>query len=172
MRIIFAFLLGMGVGALGLYFYLASPDSPRPAAATGAKISDSARTAANTAATRTREIAANVTDAIAEKIVAWHLTPDDIRADLAKTGQVVRDNTAQAKEKISDVRIVTVIKAKFVLDRELSVHGIEVESKDGNVTLGGSVGSENLVGKAVAHALDTEGVHHVVAKMAVRPRAP
>ena len=173
MKTFLVFLLGLGLGAFGYYLYLAQPQSSRvtalPSAAdTGHQIADSARSAAHSAAAETHEVATNVSDAVNEKLVQWHLTGADIKADLARTGQVVRDNTARAGERIADARIVTVIKAKYVLDRVLSATAIEVDSHDGNVTLIGTVASENLVAKAVEQALDTEGVHHVVAKLSIR----
>jgi hyperosmotically inducible periplasmic protein len=172
MKTFLVFLFGIGVGALGLYLYLVPPELANGPGAASTKLADSARAAANSAAAKTRDLAGNVSDAIAGKIVAWHLTPEEIKADLAKTGQVVRDNAARTQEKMADVRIIAVIEAKFVLDRGLSVHAIDVASNNGNVTLTGSVPSADLVGKAVAHALDTEGVHHVVARLAVRPDGP
>ena len=163
MKTLFVLLVGIAIGAAALYYY---QQSPRPASvATSA--STSARETADAAVAKSRAVAANVSDAISDKIQAWHLTPDDIKADLAKTGQVARQNAARAKEKVADVRIVAAIKAKYVLDRDLSANAINVDSTNGDVTLGGTVASENLVGKAVALALDTEGVHHVAAKLTV-----
>jgi hypothetical protein len=109
---------------------------------------------------------------VADKIQQWHLTPDDIRNDLARTGEVVRENAHVAGDKISDARIVTVIKAKYVLDRDLSAPDIHVDVVDGHVTLSGTVGSADLIGKAVMLALDTSGVENVSAKLVVAPKAP
>jgi len=173
MRILLVFVFGVALGALGYYLYEARPQSASAAAVdSGRKFSDNARDAARTAANRTREFASEMSETLGEKISAWHLTRDDIRGDLAKTGEVVRNNAARAGEKMADARIVAVIKAKFVLDRDLSVHAIDVRSENGDVTLTGNVASEALIGKAVAHALDTEGVHHVVAKLRVQAPAP
>jgi hyperosmotically inducible periplasmic protein len=166
MKTLFVFLVGIALGAYGLYYYEHQSSSTMTASASNA--SASTRDAADKAMARGREIAANVSDSISAKMQDWHLTAPDIRADLAKTGQVVRDNTARARDRASDVRIIAMIKAKYVLDRDLSAGDIQVESQDGNVTLAGSVSSEELLGKAVAHALDTEGVHHVAAKLTVK----
>lgn len=169
MRFLFVLLLGFAAGAAAMYVYdrdVAGVQHP-PAAT---ESSASARDTAQRAMDKTRATAAEVSDAIGEKIQAWHLTPADIRADLAKGGEVVRQNTARARDKVSDVRIEAVIKAKFVLDRDLSATAITVDSRDGNVTLTGTVASDALVGKAVAHALDTDGVTHVAAKLKVGSR--
>ncbi len=116
---------------------------------------------------KARETAGNVKDAVSDKLTEWHLTPDDIKGDLAKTGQVVRTKAQAVGEKISDARIVTVIKAKFVLDSSLSAPDISVESHEGEVTLGGTVASPELIGRAVMLTLDTDGVHSVVSKITV-----
>jgi hyperosmotically inducible periplasmic protein len=168
MKTLFVFLVGIAVGAYGLYYYEHQAPTSATVARAGNNATASARDTADQAMARGREFAANVSDSVAAKMQEWHLTAPDIRADLAKTGQVVRDNTARARERASDVRIVAVIKAKFVLDRDLSAGAIEVDSLDGNVTLAGTVGSEDLIGRAVADALDTDGVHHVAAKLAVK----
>jgi lambda repressor-like predicted transcriptional regulator len=164
MRTLFVLIVGIVIGAAGMHYYLEQPQST--AAATGS--TGSTRQAADGALARTRAAASDVSDRVAEKMREWKLTPADIRADLAKTGQVARENAARARDKVSDARIVTVIKAKFVLDRELSANAIEVTSKDGDVTLTGTVTAEPLIGKAVAHALDTDGVQHVTSKITVR----
>ena len=169
MRLLFVFVLGLGLGALGYHFYLNPPNSAAGATANSAgRLSDTARDAAQSAAARTRDLASSTSDVLSEKMRDWHLTPDDIRADLAKSGEVVRENAARAGEKFSDARIVAVIKAKYVLDRSLSANDIEVRSDNGRVTLAGTVSSPEMVGKAVAEALDTDGVHHVVARLRVR----
>jgi gas vesicle protein len=112
----------------------------------------------------------SIKEAIANKLVEWHLTADDIKNDLAKTGQVVRTKTQAVGEKISDGRIIAVIKAKYVLDRDLSARDISVGSHDGEVDLGGTVASPELIGKAVALALDTDGVHGVTSKISVEAK--
>src|SRR2546423_484938 len=48
--------------------------------------------------------------------------------------------------------------------------GLDVGCQDGTITLSGSVASEALIGKAVALALDSEGVRHVKSKLTVQAR--
>lgn len=107
-------------------------------------------------------------DAVSQKIEQWHLTPEDIRADLARTGQVVRENTHQVGDRLSDARIVAEIKAKYLLDKDLSAVDIHVDSSNGVVALTGTVASADLIGKAVVLALDTGGVRTVTARLSVR----
>ena len=107
-------------------------------------------------------------DSVSARLRDWKLDPDDVRADLGKTGEVVRARARAAGEQINDLRIVATIKAKYVLDRELSATDIHVQSRNGQVALNGTVPAPELVGKATALALDTEGVSNVTARISVR----
>jgi osmotically-inducible protein OsmY len=142
----FIFLLGLAIGGFAVHYYDQNRgelgETPIAAGAARENFSD--------------------------RLSQWHLSSADIKADLAKTGQVVRENTRVAGEHLSDARIVTVIKAKFVLDKDLSALDIHVESQDGLVTLTGTVASAEAIGKAVVLALDTSGVHNVTAKLTTR----
>lgn len=139
----FIFLLGLAIGGAAVHYYDRSESGESPIATTSSSMGDS----------------------LSDKLARWHLTSDDIKADLAKTGQVVRENTKVAGEHLNDARIVTLIKAKYVLDKDLSALDIHVESQDGLVTLTGTVASAAAIGKAVVLALDTSGVHNVTAKL-------
>ena len=114
--------------------------------------------------------AGSARDAIGERLREWHLGTDDIRGDLARTGQVVRAKAEIAGGRIGDLRLAAVIKAKFVLDRDLGAGEIAVAVADGSVTLTGTAPSAEAIGRATALALDTEGVRSVTARLAVRPR--
>jgi osmotically-inducible protein OsmY len=112
----------------------------------------------------------DVRDNVSEKLRQWHLTGDDIRSDLARGGDVVRAKAKVAGATISDARIVAVIKAKYLLDRDLSARDIKVEADAGAVVLSGFAASPELIGKAVALALDTDGVQTVTSRLAVESR--
>jgi hypothetical protein len=107
---------------------------------------------------------------VAARLQEWKLDPDDVRADLGKTGQVVRARARAAGEQINDLRIVATIKAKYILDRDLSATDIHVQSRNGQVSLNGTVSAPEFVGKATALALDTEGVSNVTARVSVQAR--
>ena len=70
----------------------------------------------------------------------------------------------------SDARAVTEIKAKYAEDSTLSVWKISVACDQGHVTLSGTVSSPEDIGKAVALALDADGVHDVTSKLEVKPK--
>lgn len=167
MKTLFVLLVGIAIGAAGMYYYLGQPRTPGPTAVESDP-SLSARDATDRAIARTRAVASDMSDALSEKMKEWKLTPADIRADLSRGGEIARQKTAVARERVADVRIIAMIKAKFVLDRDLSVTSIDVSSNDGKVVLTGTVASEALIGKAVAHALDTDGVQNVNAKLTVK----
>jgi hypothetical protein len=139
MKAFFSFILGIAIGACGMYLYIEHDVGGRAA--------------------------------IDSKLLQWHLSGDEVRADLARTGEVVRERARVAGDRINDARIVAVIKAKFLLDRDLSAVDIHVESRDGEVTLTGIVAAPELAGKATALALDTEGVHHVTAKLGAQAKS-
>ena len=118
-------------------------------------------------ARRAQSAAAEAQDSLTQKLQEWKLTPDDIKQDLAKTGQVVRAKTAEVGDRLDDTRVVAVVKAKYVLDSKLSALSITVDCYDGEVTLTGTVKSPELIGRAVGLALDTHGVHNVVSRLTV-----
>ena len=87
---------------------------------------------------------------------------------------MVRSKTVAAGAKVGDAvdnaRIVTVINAKFVGESDLSALKINVDADQGTVTLKGTVGSPELIGKAVALALDTDGVNQVISLLTVETK--
>ncbi len=164
MKAIILLLIGGIFGAVALHLYT-QREAERPAATS--QTTEKSPPNDPSVADQARDTADSVKNAIGDKLTEWHLTPDDIKNDLAKTGQVVRTKAQAVGEKIADGRIVTVIKAKYVIDRDLSAIDISVDSQDGAVALGGTVASPELIGKAIALALDTDGVRGVTSKIAV-----
>jgi len=156
MRILLGFILGVLVGAYAIRIYEGrNPASP---VAANPPIGATARQAAT-----------GMGEAVSAKLADWHLTPDEVRADLARSGQIVRENAHVAGERIVDARIVAVVKAKYVLDHTLSARDISVAAQDGVVTLVGTVPSPSLLGRAVMLALDTDGVTRVVSQITIEP---
>jgi osmotically-inducible protein OsmY len=158
---LFFFLLGAVAGGWGMHYY-----DQRVAEEEQRRSSLAGRTAA--LADQAKNAAVEMKDSISQKLEAWKLTPDDIKADLAKTGSVIRSRARAAGDRIDDARIVAVVKAKYVLASELSARAIDVACQDGEVTLNGTADTPAAVGKAIAIALDTSGVHHVVSHLVVK----
>jgi uncharacterized membrane protein len=164
MKSLLVFLLGALCGAFVWHLYLEREGRTLPATAGSHALKSGSASAVDSS----RDAAGSMKDAITDKLRDWKLTPDDLTADLARGGEIVRSKATIAGERISDARIVTVIKAKLALDRDLSAFDINVDCREGRVTLRGSVESPDLVGKAMAIALDTNGVTDVAANLVVK----
>jgi hyperosmotically inducible periplasmic protein len=110
-------------------------------------------------------------EALKAKAEALNLNPEQIREELARTGQIVR---RQARELVgpsadaeTDAAITAALKTKLAEDPELSPFAIRVSMARGHVTLEGKVGSAEHIGRAVTLALGTDGVVDVTAKLQV-----
>jgi len=117
--------------------------------------------------------AENTSDALRAKLDTLDLHGDKIKDELARTGKVVRSKTqnlgAQVADAASDARAITEIKAKYVEDPTLSAWKISVSCDQGHVTLSGTVSSPDDIGRAVALALDADGVRDVTSTLQVKP---
>jgi hypothetical protein len=107
-----------------------------------------------------------------DKLSSLRLSGDDIKEEMSKTGKVIRENARKAGNAISDstadARITTAIKANLVRDSDLSAWNISVNTTDGIVTLSGSVSNPDLVAKAMALAMETEGVRQVISTLQIK----
>ncbi|HEY4245466.1 MAG TPA: BON domain-containing protein [Lacunisphaera sp.] len=119
-------------------------------------------------AERTRAAADEAKGVVSAKTREWNLTPDHIKDELAKTGQIVRSRAIVVGEKMDDARIIAVIKGKYVVERNLSSFDISVDCHEGTVKLAGWVNSPAQIGRAVELALQTNGVHHVVSDLSLK----
>lgn len=115
----------------------------------------------------------NTSEALRAKLDTLDLNADQIKGELAKTGEVIRhkahDIGEAAVNAASDARAVTEIKAEYAEDSTLSVWKISVSCNQGHVTLSGTVSSPDDIGKAVALALDADGVRDVTSTLQVKP---
>lgn len=111
-------------------------------------------------------------DAIQEKMKELNLRPQDVKDELARTGQVVRRKAEEAGHAIADAtadaRITAAIKAKLLTNRDLSGLNISVNTTDGVVTLSGAVPSIDAISKAMVVALETDGVKQVISALQVK----
>lgn len=113
-------------------------------------------------------------DAIQEKLRVLDLRPQDVKDELARTGQVVRRKTKEAGQAIADAtadaRVTAAIKGKLVANRDLSALSISVNTTAGVVTLSGTVPSAEDISKAMMLAMETDGVKEVISTLQVKPR--
>jgi osmotically-inducible protein OsmY len=116
-----------------------------------------------------------LSEALKAKLETLDLRSDQIKDELARTGKIVRrkalDLGGQVADATADARIVTVIKAKYAADPDLSVWKIFVSSDQGRVTLSGTVSAEEDIGQAVALALEADGVRDVTSTLTVKPKS-
>jgi len=161
-------LLGVILGAVG-YWFVQNKAREHPAA------EQRAEAAAAQARTSAGEAGRHLSDALKAKLEALDLRSDQIKDELARTGKIVRrkalDLGGQVADAAADARIVTVIKAKFAADPDLSVWQITVASEQGRVALSGTVSAEENIGKAVALALEADGVRDVTSTITVKPKS-
>lgn len=101
-----------------------------------------------------------------------NLRTDEIRDELAHTGQVVRQKAEDIGHAVADAtadaRITAAIKAKLVRSPDLSALSISVNTTAGRVTMSGTVSSADKIREAMDLALNTDGVTEVVSTLQVQ----
>jgi gas vesicle protein len=120
------------------------------------------------------EAAHHLSDALKAKFETLDLRSDQITAEMAKDGKIVRRKAQEIgsalKDEAGDARIVTAVKAKFAADPDLSVWSISVSCHEGHVALSGTVPTPEGVGKAVTLALEPDGVEDVTSTLEIKPK--
>jgi hyperosmotically inducible protein len=122
----------------------------------GEEIKDATRTAGekiSEGATATKNAAERAVDATKD---AAHEATDKTKNAAEKTGEL-----------ITDAAITTAVKTKLLADSKTPGLKIEVDTKDGVVTLSGTVATKAAENKAVADARGTKGVKRVVNNLKV-----
>jgi hyperosmotically inducible periplasmic protein len=159
MKTLFALVVGIAVGAAAVWFYSTYRNNPRLQSAQQ-KIENAAKSARDSAQNELRSL---------------HLSPEDVKQELARTGRVVRRAAGDAGHAIADAtadaRITTTIKTKLLASRDLSALNISVNTTDGIVTLSGTVASPEHIGQAILLAMQTDGVREVISTLQVKPKA-
>jgi osmotically-inducible protein OsmY len=101
---------------------------------------------------------------ITSRITEWRLGASEIQADLDRGVTIVRtkDTAVGAPTGATDDDVLeTMVKGKLQADSETAKATFEVDAHNGEVTLKGSADSAAVVGRAIALALDTQGVTKV-----------
>jgi hypothetical protein len=159
MKTFLALVLGVAFGAAAVWFYSTYRNDPRMRSAEQ-KVENAAKT--------TR-------DAAQDKLRVLHLSSEDIKDELARTGRVVRREASEAGHALADAtadaRITGAIKTKLLASRDLSALNIPVNTTAGVVTLSGFVSSTEHISKAILLAMETDGVREVVSTLQVKPKA-
>jgi hyperosmotically inducible periplasmic protein len=159
MKTFLVLLVGLTIGGAAVWFYTNYRNDPRVRSA-GQKVETAAKSAR---------------DAATNQLQVLHLRPEDIKDELARTGQVVRRAAVDAGHAIADAtadaRTTAAIKAKLFASRDLSALNISVNTTAGVVTLSGSVATPEHISKAILLAMETDGVREVVSTLQVKPKA-
>ncbi len=159
MKVFIPLVVGILIGAAAFWFYT-TKQGKSAVHATGEQIESATKSAR---------------DAIQEKIRVLDLRPEQIKDDLARSGQVVRRKAREAGQAIADAtadaRITAAIKGKLVASSELSAMSISVNTTGGVVTLSGTVPTAEHISKAMLLAMDTDGVTEVISTLQVKPTA-
>jgi hyperosmotically inducible protein len=158
MRFFLVLVVGIVIGAVGLWYLNTHQNTPRFQAATN----------------QLENAAKSVRDTVEDKLRVLDLRTNDIKDELARGGQVIRRKAGEAGKAIADAtadaRITTAIKGKLLANRDLSVLSISVNTTDGIVTLSGTVPSTEAISKAMLLAMETDGVREVISTLQVKPR--
>jgi osmotically-inducible protein OsmY len=160
-------LLGIVFGAAGFWFVqkkaLEHPEAQQRYEQSAAELRTSATEAAH-----------NMSDALRAKLDTLDLSSDQIKNELTRYGKIFRSNAQGVGDPVvnaaSDDRAVAEIKAKYTADTGLSAGSISAGCTQGHATLAGTVGSPDEIGRAIAMALDTEGVRDVTSTLEVKPK--
>lgn len=104
-----------------------------------------------------------------------------VKEGTTAAGKEVADKTEDAAEKTADAgkavaakaddaSTTAAIKMKFANDKTVDAWDINVDTKDGHVTLTGTVNSNAEYNKAIAIAKSVEGVKSVTPKLATKAK--
>lgn len=110
---------------------------------------------------------------VSSRITEWRLGASEIQADLDRGVTIVRtkDTVVGAPTGSTDDDVIkTMVKGKLQADSETAKASIDVEANNGEVMLKGSADQANIVGRAIALALDTDGVTKVSSDVKISPQ--
>ena len=93
---------------------------------------------------------------------------DRTRDAAAGTKQQAATTAKELGGQLGDAGIITLIKGKYLMDRDLSALAITVECTSGQVILRGTVASPELMARAADIARQTKGVTDVTSRLTVK----
>ena len=115
-----------------------------------------------------REVADKSED-VADKTVDVAKKVGDKTEDAAeKTVDTTKDVSKKVANKADDATTTSAIKMKFAKDKMVDAFDINIDTKDGHVTLTGTVNSKAEADKAVAIAKGVEGVKTVTPRLSIK----
>jgi osmotically-inducible protein OsmY len=133
-------------------------------------VADATSATTNTRASADTTGAATTSADVSARITEWRLSATEIQSDLDSGVTIVRTKESivgAPTGRMDDEMLEKSVTEKLQADSEVSKAMIDVEAKDGEVTLKGTVESADHVGRAIALALDSEGVNKVSSEIKV-----
>ena len=158
LKVIYSFVLGVIVGALGFWYFVHGPGQ--------GKLERAVDEAAAGAGKLKQSIQQSLTN----------LSASEIQQEIERSGMVVREKARAAGTAIADsaanAKLAATIKGKLVSDLGKAGFDINVDANDGLVTLSGSATSLDHIARAVKLSIDTEGVHKVISTIQLKSAKP
>lgn len=113
---------------------------------------------------------------VTTRITEWRLAPVEIQADIDRGVTIVRTKDVAVGAptgNTDDSVLITMVKGKLQADSQVAAFAskIEVAAANGEVTLKGDAPSADLLGRAIALALNTEGVTKVSSELKLEKQA-
>ena len=139
---------------------------------TADKMAQDVRSGVNAASSAISNAAGSV--ATTARMTEWKLNASDIQADLDAKREIVRTKTTTGTPAASMDKstLKAAVEGRIKADSELAGFKVDVDpGSNGEINLDGEVNNAALVGKAIALALDTDGVNKVKSKIKVDAKA-
>ncbi|MBP6779758.1 MAG: BON domain-containing protein [Ottowia sp.] len=114
-----------------------------------------------------RELKADAAEAGRELKADAAAATAEARAEAAKAGEAIKEGARDAAGLASDVAITASVNARLAKDPDLSALRINVDTKDGAVTLTGPAPSQAAKDRAATLAREVEGVKSVTNNLSV-----
>jgi osmotically-inducible protein OsmY len=132
------------------------------------RAADNVRSGINSAGNAISNAANSV--AHSARMTEWRLNAADIQADITANKEIVRTKTSAGAPtgNMDKSTLKAAVEGRIKADPELATFKIDVDpGANGEINLDGEVNSAEQVGKAIALALDTDGVATVKSKIEV-----
>jgi len=118
------------------------------------------------------ETAGYFSDGFAAKLEALDLLPRQIKEEMTHGDIIVRrkahDTGEKAANTATDAHAATAIRENYAMDPNLSRWQIAVSCSKGHVAISGMVSTPDDIGRAIALALETDGVRDVTSTLQVK----
>lgn len=108
---------------------------------------------------------------VSSRVSEWRLSASDIQNDIDAGTPITRTSssasafTPTSTPSTDGFSLGNVVKGRLASDRQLAAADIQAEATGSEVRLSGNVASAELVGRAIAIALDTPGVSSVTSNL-------